>query len=187
MTEAVPVERLFSELHQLPDQLPAKRPTLQKVRYTHEAMIEAIINSGGLIKQYELAEMFGKTQSWISIILNSDAFKAQLAKRREEILDPELKASLKEKIEGLMARSLDLLMERLDDRQNPPSDQLILRSVELSSRAAGYGARIEVNNTVNVTQEITEHGDQLVGLLRRKKAEVLEGQAVEVSDEETQR
>ena len=84
-----------------------------KVRYTHEAIIDRIIDNPS-ISQGELAQEFGFTQAWISIIVNSDAFKHQLRERKGEIVDPKLRASVEERLNGLASRSLDKLLERLD-------------------------------------------------------------------------
>lgn len=168
------VNAILGETATLPDVVVRKEHTLQRVRYTHEAMVDMII-AEPWIHQNELARRFGFSASWISTVIASDAFQAALDKRREEIVDPTMRATVKEQLGGLMMRSMEILRAKLDSHHSNVPDQLALRTLELTSRAAGYGARIETNVQVNVTQQIEDAGDQLVHLLRRKKAEVLEG------------
>lgn len=167
------IDAMLAEAAGLSDAVPVKQ-AIQKVNYSHEAMIDMII-AEPWIHQNELARRFGYTASWISTAMSSDAFQAKLDARREEIVDPVMRATVKEQLGGLMMRSMEILRAKLDNHHSNVPDQLALRTLELTSRAAGYGARAETNINVNVTQQIEEAGDQLVHLLRRKKAEVLEG------------
>lgn len=180
---------LIGECAGLPDFVPA-RPPIAKLSYSHEAMINMLVSEMPPPSQGELARRFGYSQSWISTVMRTDAFKVKLEERRLAIQDPVLRERVKEQLDavmdekariaGLMARSLEVLEEKMSAHHTAIPDQLALRTLELTSRAAGYGARVEINNNVNVTQQIDDAGDQLVTLLRRKKAEILEG---ELADE----
>ena len=88
-------------------------PEIGKVRYTHDAMIDVIL-ANPAISQGDLAKEFGFTQAWMSIIVNSDAFKARLAERKAELLDPKIIASMEQRLEALANRSLDRLLERVE-------------------------------------------------------------------------
>ena len=55
----------------------------RRVKYSHDAMIDLIIASPG-IQQNTLAIHFGYTVGWISTIMQSDAFQAKLAARKDE-------------------------------------------------------------------------------------------------------
>ena len=92
---------------------PAAKPAIAKVRYTHDAMIDLIL-SRPEISQAELAKQFGFTQTWISIVVNSDSFKERMAERKAELLDPKIKASLDERVFGAANRAMDRLIDRLD-------------------------------------------------------------------------
>ena len=54
---------------------------LKKISYTHDAIIDAIIASPG-VSQGELAKEFGYTQTWLSIMIGSDAFQSRLTERK---------------------------------------------------------------------------------------------------------
>lgn len=110
---------------------------INETRYTHEAMIDVIIAQPG-IKQNELAKMFDRSVPWISRIIGSDAFQAALAKRREDITDPFLVATVEERMKGLALQSLDIIAEKLDLTKN---SDLALKALDISAKSLGFGAR----------------------------------------------
>ena len=117
---------------------------LQRVHYSHEAMIDVIITEPTLT-QIELAKRFERTENWISIIMGSDAFQAALAKRRDDVLDPFLVATIDERLRGLATQSLNILAEKLETTRNA---DLAIKSLDLASKALGMGARAAGGNTV---------------------------------------
>jgi hypothetical protein len=100
-------------------------------------MIDVII-AQPTITQNQLASQFGRTPGWISRIMGSDAFQAALAKRKEEIVDPFLTATVEERFRGLAIQSLDVLSEKLAATSNT---DLALKSLDISVKALGFGAR----------------------------------------------
>jgi hypothetical protein len=86
---------------------------ITRVRYTHDAVIDEILINPA-VAQKDLAVMFGLTQTTMSIIVNSDAFKNRLAERKAELIDPAITASIQERLDAVARRSLDRIMERLD-------------------------------------------------------------------------
>lgn len=116
-----------------------KKEGILRVRYSHDAMIDLIIATPG-ITQREIARIFDHTEPWISNIVNSDAFKARLAERKGELIDPSLVASIDERLRAVADKSLSLLVEKLN-APIQPSDDFVLKSAELASKALGYGAR----------------------------------------------
>src|SRR6478752_9748015 len=86
---------------------------LKKCRYTHDAMVDAIIANPG-ISEIELGEMFGYSKQWVSRLMCSDAFQARLAVRKGEIIDPKLTATVAERIRGVAMRSLEVIMDNLE-------------------------------------------------------------------------
>lgn len=110
---------------------------LQRVHYSHEAMIDILI-AEPQITQKELAKRFGKSQGWISIVMGSDAFQGALAKRRDDLMNPEIIVSLEERYKGLADQSLRVLSEKLDTTQNA---ELALKCADIAGKALGFGAR----------------------------------------------
>lgn len=146
----------------------------QKLNYSHEAMIDLII-AKPWISQDEIALSFGYSPSWISTIFTSDAFQAKLAERTKVLVDPVVQASVAERFKSMVLRSQEILMEKLSQPAKLIPDNLALRTMELASRALGYGARPDVAapSTVNVNLHLEQLGGNLTTLLARKKSEAI--------------
>lgn len=162
----------------------ASRALRRGVNYSHQAMIDLILSCPG-ISQNDLASHFGYSPSWISTIMASDAFGAQLAKRRAEVIDPILTATVEDKFKGILSRSADILLDKLAGPSQTIPDSLALRSFELASKAAGYGARQEPAPApaAEIHLHLETLGGNLTNLLRRKKAEVLEHDDAQIISE----
>lgn len=122
---------------------------IAKIRYTHDAIIDEILVDPS-ISQGELSRRFGFSQAWMSIVINSDAFKNRLAERKGELVDPKITASVEERLESLAKRSLDRLLERVES-------SVPLKPLELVAMAKlGAGDRMNrspgpaVNNNLYV-------------------------------------
>ena len=110
---------------------------IARVKYSHDAMIDLLI-ANPAISQNEIAANFGYTVPWVSRVMNSDAFQARLALRKEELLDPVIVASIEEKFRALASKSLDVVLDKLSMTN---SAELGLKALEISAKALGYGAR----------------------------------------------
>lgn len=163
MADILPVERAVSQ-STLPKQAVAK------VNYSHDAMIDLIITDPG-ISQNTLAARFGYSASWVSQVMASDAFQSKLAERTKELVDPTIRQTVENRFKALVIRSLEIIAEKLNAPSNMIPDQLALRALELSSRAAGYGVRDPVVAPQEVHQHLHILQENLVGLLHKKKAE----------------
>ena len=115
------------------------KDSIQRVKYSHDAMIDLIIVNPA-ISQGEIAKAFGYTEPWVSRIFGSDAFQARLAQRKCDLVDPTLVASVEERLRAVASRSLDLVMEKLENPKLCTLDQ-VMKAVEVSTKALGYGAR----------------------------------------------
>lgn len=115
---------------------PADKRNLAKIRYSHADMIDTIL-SNPWVSQGELAQRYGYSQSWVSIVMASDAFQSAFAARREEVVDPALKATLEERFRALTLRSLDRLMNELDKPACKP--EVMLKAAELGAKSLGIG------------------------------------------------
>jgi hypothetical protein len=154
-------------------------PSIAKVRYTHDGMVDLIV-ANPMISQNELAAYFGYSPSWISVVLNSDVVQTKLAARRAELIDPMIRATLEEKFKGVVSRSLDLLMEKLDKPANAIPDSLVLKAAELGIKATGMG-----NQPAAPTQpsgHLADLAGRLISLQRsvRKEDHVEDVQAREI-------
>ncbi|QGH72946.1 MAG: repressor protein CI [Siphoviridae sp. ctdEk19] len=118
---------------------------ITKLNYTHDALIDAIIARPGCT-QRQLAAVFGYSEAWLSQVMSSDSFKAQLALRRAEIIDPALVASVEERFEGVLRLGLDVVGNSLVANPRP---EFALKAIDVAARALGFGAKapqVQVQN-----------------------------------------
>lgn len=113
---------------------------IERVKYTHDAMIDLMIRNP-MISQNELAKTFGYSVPWVSRVLNSDAFLARLAERKEDLVDPTIMLSLDEKLRALADKSLETVMHKLATAPPGAMVDTAMKALELSTRALGYGAK----------------------------------------------
>lgn len=114
---------------------PADRP--EKVRLPHEMIIDLLV-ANPRITQKEIAARLGYTAVWVNRIHGSDAFQAALAARRKEFMDPIVADSIDQMMNGVIRQSLDIIAEKLESTQ---SADLALKSLEITGKAMGFGAR----------------------------------------------
>lgn len=173
-------EELLSEL--IGRKEAAGGTAIKKVSYTHDAMIELLILEGskpGGISQKDIAAHFGYTEGWVSQVFSSDAFQSRLAVRKEEIIDPALKASLTEKFAALARRSLEVLMNKLN--QTSCSDNVALRAAELGAKALGLGGHAPVPPTPQ-TDRLERLAARLLSLNAPQQPEKeIHGQVLEIT------
>lgn len=139
-----------------------KGERIKKVNYTHDALIDAIIENP-TASQGDLAVLFGYTQAWISQVMSSDAFRMRMDQRKAELVDPHLRLTIEEKFRALTQRSLDILQEKLS--QNAVDPALALKAAELGAKALGIGSQASV-----VRVDVTTAGDKLDRLADRLRA-----------------
>lgn len=112
-------------------------PEIQKVHYTHDALIDQIVSNPG-IDQRQLAKMYGYTEAWVSTIVNSDSFKARLQERKADLIDPLIVANFEERLKGTLGVALSVINEKLETGRNA---DLALKTLELGAKALSFGAR----------------------------------------------
>lgn len=175
-------EALFAEL-MTPSapRTPAPRQAIQKVHYSHDAMIDQII-ANPAISQNELASIFGYSVGWISQVVNSDAFQARLAQRKAELTDPILIESLELQFKGILSLGLEKMRNRLEQEEVP--DNFVLRSVDLASRSLGYGAKKDQTPPEsNLNEKLVDLSQNLVALMRKTR-NPSEGRVIDIGEAE---
>lgn len=121
-------------------------PEIDKVRYTHDAIIDEILVDPA-ISQGELSRRFGFSQGWMSIIINSDAFQARLAERKGTLVDPKITARVEERLEALANRALDRLLERVESSVPlKPLELVAMAKLGAGDRANRPAAQAQTNN-----------------------------------------
>lgn len=146
---------------------------IAKVKYSHDAMIDIIIQNPS-VSQGELALAFGYTPGWVSQIIASDAFQARLAERKNELVDPTIRATVEERFKALVIQSLDILRQKLERPAHQISDNLALKGLEVASKALGYGARPEGGNLPpSQPDRLDKLAERLTTLLSQKREGVV--------------
>jgi hypothetical protein len=177
------LNELDSFLKDVPAHVGAKPPS--RLNYSHDAFIDLIVANPG-ISQNEIAMKLGYTASWVSTVMSTDTFKTALEKRRKELIDPTVLASIQNRFEGLARRSIEILEEKLSGPASGISENLAIRSLEVASRAAGFGARdqVVVQPAAEVHVHLDNMADNLVRLLHRRR-ELIEQPAGALPPSET--
>lgn len=155
------------------------RDGVKHLRYTHEDCVDMVLASPG-ISQNDLAMRYGVTPAWMSIVMNCDAFKAKLAERRAELIDPVLAASLNERFAALAQRSVEVLLEKLSQPAEKIPDKLALEAAALGAKSVGLGVP-QPSGAPDAAAHLAAVAHRLIDL-NRPKGEVIEGQTREVDD-----
>lgn len=169
-----------------PSTAAVRAQAIEKCRYSHAAMVDLIV-ANPWIHQDQLATHFGRTPAWISTVMQTDAFRALLAARREELIDPELRATIKERFEAVVHQSLRVLAAKLSKPDiNAIPDNLALRAAELGARSLGFGLPSSPPAPPALTPtHLTELADRLVALQgKARHPETLDAQDARVIAEE---
>ena len=172
----IPLEALFQEARVEREDSPRDRtglPQIQKIRYTHDAMIDLII-ANPWVSQNEIAAHFGYTAAWVSLIFSSDAFKERLTARKDELIDPTIRASIEERLKAVVSRSLEVLAEKLAKPAAAVPDALALRAAEMGAKALGLGGNAPAQNVVPLN-----HLEGLAQRLLLLKSQTLGGSTYE--------
>ena len=140
--------------------------TLQRVRYSHEAMADMLI-ADPTISQNSIAAYFGRTPTWISIVINSDAFQAFYSARKAELIDPELVATIRERLNALTVRSLQVLQEKMMRPANEIPDNLALKAAELGAKGLGIGGNAPPPVAPNPAEYLPAIAERLMRLQNR--------------------
>lgn len=148
---------------------------LKKCSYTHDALIDLII-ANPTWTQNQFAAHFGYTPGWISNILASDAFQVKMAGRREEIVDPEIKASMKERFAALAIQSLKVLQDKLNSTD--VSATVALRAAELGAKALGLGGHAVPAPAAPQMDRLERLADRLVALNAPQRERIINGEVL---------
>ncbi len=120
---------------------------LKKLSVNHNAIADWLIANPGRGQQGLCAEEFGITQSWLSTLINQDAFQSLLKNKQSDIFD-EVIVPLKDKIAGVAHRSVEKLGEILDTT----NDGRLVKDISDSMiKALGYGQEHKPGVTINNT------------------------------------
>ena len=108
-----------------------------KMRPWHELVIDMWLIEPTLT-QRDIAAKLGKSEFWLSVVVNGDAFKERFAQRKGDLVDPTISAQAEDKLRGLVSLAADKLGERIS--AGASDTRLLLGTLTAASRALGMGA-----------------------------------------------
>lgn len=149
--------------------------------YTPQAMVQIMIDHPDWGHK-ELAEAFGRSPSWTSAVLASDAFQQALDTRRHEVADPSLSATMEERFKGLAIRAATVLQEKLNSQG--VSDLVVLKAAELGIKALGMGHKpVETPQLPSPTNSSESVAEKLLAAMdARDRSRTIDVETVEVVD-----
>lgn len=108
----------------------------------------------------EIAFHFNVSESWLSIVKNSDAFKELWAQRRPEHFS-RVSASITEKVTALAELTVDSLTDKIEKekREGTVSISTLKETAEMALKSLGFGNKgipvpiVQVQNNVFVDKE----------------------------------
>lgn len=104
----------------------------------HEVIIDLWLMDP-LLTQREIAAKLGKTEAWLSILINNDAFRAKYAERKGELVDPEIVAKVEERLSAVTNKASDELLRRLTIAPSSFTVKDLNQTVASTTRALGMG------------------------------------------------
>ena len=158
---------------------------VQKISYSHDALIELII-ANPMATNQELGMHFGYTKEYISKLKSSDNFRERLYERATEVTDPVLKANLEERFTIVANRALEVLMDKLSQPSEKVSDDLALAAANLAAKAkgiGGFGAKVAPPPVAPPADRIERLAERLMALSqpRAPHQEIVDVEARSVS------
>jgi hypothetical protein len=122
----------------------------RKMRWWYEHLADYMIVNP-TARQNEIALHFGRAPGTISTIINSDAFKAYLSKRRAEY-EGNLDQEVRGKLLNVANKGLDFLLEGLEKKRDTIPIGQLQEVVDKSLKNLGYGVDKSPAVNVNVNQ-----------------------------------
>lgn len=124
---------------------PAESKQRVKTAITHDRIIDFMLANPEATNR-EVAAQFGFQPQSISIIINSDAFQARYTKRKTELIDPILAASIESRLKVLAAVSAEIVAEQLE--LNRTDKKFALEVLQASTKGLGLGLPKQAVNAV---------------------------------------
>ena len=135
----------------------AESAQITMIKPFHEQLINALLANPSVTNS-QLAMMFNRTSTHISIIKNSDAFKAVLRERQDQLFGEVVVQETKDRLEALAQVSLERLIEKTQISEN---EDFILSAATMATKALGFGqpkssgpAQVQANFYVASPQEL---------------------------------
>lgn len=128
---------------------------IKHLSHTHEAIMEHMVANPEESLE-SVAKRFGYTQGWLSQLIHSSLFQAQLH-YRQDVSFSEAALSVKDRISHMAHQSLKRLNERIEFGSLNNGE--LIDTAELALKSLGFGAPkqqpvFQQNNQINVNQPV---------------------------------
>jgi hypothetical protein len=144
----------------------------QTVSNRHNAIIDYMVaNPTARLKT--VAAEFQITQSWLSVLIHSSAFKAKLQARQDLVFNEEVQATVEERLMGVASVATDRLLELVPKETEV---KVIADTMDKTLKALGYGQKmvgtaVQQNNTLvlnggSISPDGLRRAQKLVGAAR---------------------
>lgn len=135
----------------------------------------------------EIGQAYGRPAGWFSTVLVMAEFQAALDPFRGEIQDPAIIATIEERLQALMLRSVDVLQAKMSVAS--PGDALVLEAAKIGVRALGLGNAGREGPAQAAPQSLEAMADRLTALVvnRQRGAGIgqVPGKATELVEDVT--
>lgn len=119
----------------------------------------------------QLAEVFGKSVSWVSQVIAMQAFQDAIEPRRNEVMNIEFALTLDERFRALTIRSLTVLQEKLENGKALP-DMTIIKTAELGIKALGMGQKQKEDDKPQEPQQNSSEAvaEKIMAAMNKRRA-----------------
>jgi len=122
---------------------------IKKVSHRHEAIIDWLLGNPDVKNLQLLCDQIGVSRSWLSIVMNSDAFRAEYVKRRDEY-NQLYAGAVQRKLYDVSLAALDRVAEALQEEEVDP--RFALDAVDKTTNRLGFGPSKGNAPVVQLTQ-----------------------------------
>jgi len=138
---------------------------IKKLTVNHNAIADWLIAHPGKGQQRPCALVFGITESWLSTLINQDAFQSLLKVKQDEVFQQVI-IPLQDKIAGVAHASVEKLGTILDETKD---GRLVKDIADSALKALGYGGQKTASLIINNTQNnLTVNQDALAEARQRQ-------------------
>jgi CHAD domain len=138
------------------------RKATRKMRSWYESLADYMIVHP-TISNAELARHFGRAESTISTVVNTDSFKMYFRNRRAQH-ESTLDATVRQKLFKIADASLDHMLAALEKKRDNVPLETLQRTSDMALKNLGYGAAAPSGVTVNVDQRAPQTVNVAVSL-----------------------
>jgi hypothetical protein len=130
---------------------------IKRVSHRHDAIIDFLIGNPDVKDMGVLCRQLNVSRSWISIVMNSDAFRTEYERRRCEY-NGDLAKRVQRKLYDVTVEALDKIAVALEDEDLDP--RFALDTMDKATNRLGFGPAKGNAPIVEITQNTVQLVDK---------------------------